>query len=336
MDINIALKFKVNIMAAENGDAWIANFSLNTINSQFPTLPEVATILQDGMESVFRELTVDIATCPCLTEEPFNLAGIGLNGNPSIIQVGDYTNLIPNPLYDSAKWNIEDMLLSTGYDSFIIGSGYAAYPYLPYNGHLIMNAAYKAPNITNASRIVFADKGQRRIVMLTQPKTTTCSFMGNFFLSEGRESNVLKVRAKGRQTDLDIITIMQDILYRHYRDCPVALGGVLRMRNGRVALNVMPKCYFQNKSSFRSLSKWFDCHDIELEQDLIAVGTIINTEPDILHYEQRYNSPLPRRHHQFHSFSNYGAGGQFVNDITRDTIEYEGYFNLANKIYMSD
>ncbi|XP_071578045.1 ester hydrolase C11orf54 homolog [Temnothorax nylanderi] len=350
-----------------NGDASTANIPLETIDLPFTTLSEIATILQNGMSLAFREVNVDISACPCLAREPFNLAGTGLNGNPSIIQVGDYASFIPTPRIDIAKWNIKEMLSSTCYDSFIIGSGYAAQPYMPYNGHLIMNAMYKAPNITNASRIIFADSsnGQRRIEMLTEPNQMMCSFMGNFFVSEGRQGNVLRVLAKGRISDLDIISIMQNILFTRFYDegRPIALGGVLRMRNGRVAQNVMAEQYPSRVPSFIDLARSFQCHDIELESDLIAVGTIINTDLEILSEELRYGSlnvnhdrdynlnfnfckniikylydfqPLPKRHHQFHSFSNYGAGGQFVNDITKDTIEYEGYFNLASKIYMWD
>ncbi|XP_024875829.1 ester hydrolase C11orf54 homolog [Temnothorax curvispinosus] len=174
--------------------------------------------------------------------------------------------------------------------------------------------------------------------MLTEPNQMMCSFMGNFFVSEGRQGNVLRVLAKGRVPDLDIISIMQNIFCGRFYDEGrlIALGGVLRMRNGRVAQNVMAEQYPPRVLSFIDLARSFQCHDIELESDLIAVGTIINTEPEILSEELRYGSPLPKRHHQFHSFSNYGAGGQFVNDITKDTIEYEGYFNLASKNYMWD
>ncbi|XP_071651479.1 ester hydrolase C11orf54 homolog [Temnothorax longispinosus] len=171
--------------------------------------------------------------------------------------------------------------------------------------------------------------------MLTRPDQMMCSLMGNFFISEGKQGNVLRVRAKGRESIVDIITIIQSILHRHFyeEDRTVALGGVLQMRNGRVAQNVMPEQYPPRVSSFIDLARWFKCHDLQVKSDLIAVGTIINTEPDILYEEQRYDSPLPRRHHQFHSFSTDGVGGQFVNDIM-STVEYEGYFNLASKIYM--
>ncbi|XP_071644812.1 ester hydrolase C11orf54 homolog isoform X2 [Temnothorax longispinosus] len=231
---------------------------------------------------MFKKLTIDVAACPCLTGEPFNLAGVGLSGNASIIEVGNYTNFMSTPQYDTAKWNFREILSLTTYDSFIIGSDYAAKPYMPYNGHLIMNAVYRAPtNITNASRIAFADNGRSRIEMLTDPYQIMCSFVGNFFVSEGRNGNVLRVRAKGRESNLDIITIMQGILYKRYcekKNCTVALGGVLRIKNGRMTQNIMPGQYPPRVSSFIDLARWFQYHNMYFESDLIAVGTIVNTK----------------------------------------------------------
>lgn len=82
-----------------------------------------------------------------------------------------------------------------------------------------MNAMYRAPaNIINASRIVFAEtsNGQTRIETLTKPNQLKCSLRGNFFVSEGRQRNVIRVHAKGRKSNLDIITIMQQILYDEF------------------------------------------------------------------------------------------------------------------------
>lgn len=36
------------------------------------------------------------------------------------------------------------------------------------------------------------------------------------------------------------------------------------------------------------LVKWFPCHTMFLESDLIAVGTLVNTEPKFFHMEKSY------------------------------------------------
>ncbi|XP_011861895.1 PREDICTED: ester hydrolase C11orf54 homolog isoform X2 [Vollenhovia emeryi] len=319
--------------------------SLIKVDLPLTTLSEVASVtvcimtaLQSDMNTFFREVNIDIVRCPYLTTKPFNLAGIGLNGNPYILNVGQIERFFPTPQPDMATWNIREILSNSCRDAFIIGAGYAATPYMPYNGHLIMNATYRAPaTFTNASRIVFADANneQRRIKTIDNPDHMMCSFMGNFFVSEGKEGNVLRVRAKRRESNLDIITIMHDIIYRHFQipqNRFVALGGVLRMRNGRVAHHLLAEEYPSQISTFDDLIKRFQCHDIPLESDLIAVGSFANLPPTFTE-ENRYGVSIPESFYQFNSFSDYGAGGNFISDTTNYMTEYEGYFNVARKLY---
>ncbi|XP_036139623.1 ester hydrolase C11orf54 homolog isoform X2 [Monomorium pharaonis] len=257
----------------------------NMFGLHVPTLPAVRDVLQEGMSLFFRELKIDIAACPCLTKPPYNLAGMGLCGNPSLIQIGGLPKFMTNPHQNinTAQWNIREVLSDTCNDSFIIGAGYAAKPYMPFNGHLIMNAMYRAPaNITNASHIVFADtsRGYFRTEKINNPSQMICSFMGDFFVSEGRQGNVLRVRAKNAiDKRYNIISIMQAILCKHYfveRNCRVALGGILKMRQGRVAHSIMPEKYPERIVSVDNFDTWFQRYDVALKSDLVAVGTLVN------------------------------------------------------------
>ncbi|XP_018306477.1 uncharacterized protein [Mycetomoellerius zeteki] len=166
---------------------------------------------------------------------------------------------------------------------------------MPYYGHLIMNATYRAPNdIRNESRIIFANRGngQTKIEKLTDSDHMIFTNKGTFFVSEGRAGNVIRVRAKGRKiSDTDIITSMQKVLYEKYKRNKyetVALGGVLRMRNGRVACNVMWDEYEEPMPPFYDFVKQLQCPEIDLESDMVAVGTILNDKPELLPQEQRY------------------------------------------------
>ena len=83
-----------------------------------------------------------------------------------------------------------------------------------------MNATYRAPmDIRNESRLIFAERGngQTRIEKLTDPNQMKYTNEGIFFVSEGREGLVIRVRAKDRKTiNTDIITSMQMVLYEKY------------------------------------------------------------------------------------------------------------------------
>ncbi|KAG5348151.1 CK054 hydrolase, partial [Acromyrmex charruanus] len=208
---------------------------------------------------------------------------------------------------------------------------------MPYYGHLIMNATYRAPmDIRNESRLIFAERrnGQTKIEKLTDPNQMIGTNKARFFVSEGREGLVIRVRAKGRKTiNTDIITSMQTILYEKYsrEHKIIALGGVLKMTNGSVACNLMWDDYEEPLGPFHGFIRRQQCAEIRLESDMIAVGTIVSDKPQLIHQEQRYGINLYDRS-EFHCFSNYGAGGQFISDITPDITEYEGYFNVAENL----
>ncbi|XP_018306474.1 ester hydrolase C11orf54 homolog [Mycetomoellerius zeteki] len=259
-----------------------------------PTLSEIAGVLHYGMQPLFHEVNVDVVSCPCLTGPPYNLAGVGLCGNASVVKY-DSEN---SEGWNHRTKNIRDILTTSCRDSFIIGSTYATKPYMPYYGHLIVNATYRAPNdIRNESRIIFANKGdgQTKIEKLTNSDHMIFTDKGTFFVCE-------------------------------------ALGGVLRMKNGRVACNVMWDEYEEPMPLFDDFVKQLQCPEIDLESDMVAVGTILNEKPQLLtDQEQRYGLNLYNRS-EFHCFSNYEAGGQFISDTTPDTTEYEGYFNVAEQM----
>ncbi|KYN21468.1 PREDICTED: ester hydrolase C11orf54 homolog [Trachymyrmex cornetzi] len=301
-----------------------------------PNILEIADVLQNGMQPLFHDVRVDIASCPDLTTAPYNLAGVGLGGNTSLVE------FLRHDVHTPWKHRTRDILkVFTGSirDSFIIGSTFATKPTMPYYGHLIMNAMYTAPmGIRNESRLIFAElrNGQTRIEKLTDPNQMIYTCKGNFFISEGREGPVIRVRAKGRKkSDTDIITSMQTVLYEHYgRNWKtVALGGVLKMTNGRVACNLMWDEYQEPILSFPDFVRAQQCTEICLESDMVAVGTIFNRQPLLFNQEQRYDLNLYNRS-EFHCFNNYGAGGQFISDTTPDTTEYEGYFNVAENIHL--
>ena len=68
-----------------------------------------------------------------------------------------------------------------------------------------------------------------------------------------------------------------------------ALGGVLKMKYGSVACNLMWDDYQEPVLPFYEFIKRQQCPEIYLESDMVAVGTIINNEPGLWTQEQRYN-----------------------------------------------
>ncbi|XP_018346838.1 PREDICTED: uncharacterized protein LOC108751248 [Trachymyrmex septentrionalis] len=117
-----------------------------------------------------------------------------------------------------------------------------------------MNATYRAPmDLKNESRLIFAERRneQTTIEKLTDPNKMIAT-QGNMFVSE-------------------------------------ALGGVLKMKYGSVACNLMWDDYQEPLLPFYEFIRRQQCTEIHLESDMVAVGTIVNTEPRLWAQEQRYN-----------------------------------------------
>ncbi|KAG5316636.1 CK054 hydrolase, partial [Acromyrmex insinuator] len=303
--------------AAPNGDAYTTDvLPYRVYPLETPTLLEIAEglynlihqtchnrclyymiiVLQNGMQPLFQRVNVDIASCPNLSTAPYNLAGVGLGSNTSILEfIHDGTN-VP---WNYKTRNIQDVLTTSCRDSFIIGSTYATKPHMPYYGHIrIINIfTFSSPtDIRNESRLIFAERrnGQTRIEKLTDPNQMIYTNKRSFFVSE-------------------------------------ALDGVLKMTNGSVACNLMWDYEEPMLESFHDFIRRQQCPEIHLQSDMIAVGTIINDKLKFITAERRYDVNLYDRN-EFHCFSNYGSGGQFISDITPDTTEYEGYFNVAENM----
>lgn len=102
-----------------------------------PTLEELQKHLIPGLKTNFRDVLVEVVDCPNLSQAPFHLAGQGLNGHPTLLEVGGPPYLLPlvdkSKLYDMrtmcekavAEKNMEEML--------VIGAGAGPYPFLNCN-----------------------------------------------------------------------------------------------------------------------------------------------------------------------------------------------------------
>lgn len=59
---------------------------------------------------------------------------------------------------------------------------------------------------------------------------------------------------------------------------------------------------------------------------MIAIGSLVSNDIKELAINTQH----------FHSFSLHNEGGHYVQDVTPDSMEYLGYFNVAESIYRID
>ncbi|KAL6419122.1 hypothetical protein ACFW04_011559 [Cataglyphis niger] len=150
------------------------------------------TILYVALNPYFEELEIEVVSCPCLTRAPYNLAAAGLSGSTGILRIGTFDNFYPRPRTYKV-YNIHDRLSRCNNDFFVIGSGFATQPWMPYNGHLTMNAVVSANsrNVINNSCIAYEVVTNELIMQTINDRNQIkCCLFGQFFFSEGKRGPV--------------------------------------------------------------------------------------------------------------------------------------------------
>ncbi|KAL6420593.1 hypothetical protein ACFW04_014640 [Cataglyphis niger] len=325
-------------------------FSMRKMELFVPQREELATVLQNGLKYHFVEATVEWVDCPDLTQEPFNLATSGLCGDAIISEISGMSYLFPF-MESEFQYSIKRIIKEI-YNNFnnglIIGASICLHlrQYLVQLGELIMNASFSRVTkddieIINKSHIAFLDETTGRCALESITNSDPhCYPHGNFFISEGKPGQVLKVWAKKR-IGLQFLTALQYTLEKKYSSdiYPklIGLGGTFVMKSGRARHHIMPYNWNNNLTNARRIHNWL--HYCDLHAPLVAVGTLLSSN---LVYKQAYKFSdleicgLTEIH--FHTFSSNGAaGGHFYTDVqSMDPVEYLGYFYPARMFYHVD
>lgn len=293
-----------------------------------PPLDEIRDVVAAGLTSNFETVKVEVVDCPNLTEDPFHLAGQGLNGSPTLLELGGPPYLLPHvdytKLYDLVSIS-QKALNCTKKEFLAIGAGAGPYPYVDSNCEGMYNLRVAANgHVHSESHLAQVTPDRKRVMLKKIPNTETrCALLGNIFVCEGRPGKVLKVTCKKRTGPKDFIAAIRTTLEQHYGDRTVGLGGVFLLKNGKAKQHVMSPFSETALNNEDELNEWLNFFD--MSATLIAVGTLVTNECD-----------LDLRLQHFHSFSRHGEGGHYHIDTTPDVVEYEGYFNVGEKIVRVD
>ncbi|XP_069703022.1 ester hydrolase C11orf54 homolog [Periplaneta americana] len=289
-----------------------------------PPLEEVVKVLSNGLTSNFAKVEVDIVDCPDLTKEPFTLACKGLGGKPRLIEVGGPPYLLPLVKRDKV-YDMKDLgKLADVEPAFLIGAGAGPWPYAGVNCEMMVNLEVKGGNANNHTRISKVNTKDGSCILERLPDSETrCALLANIFCSEGKPGKVLKVSCKKRTGKDDFIASIRKTLQAHYKEKAVGLGGTFLLKEGKAKQHIMPDFSTTPVNTDEEVEKWL--HFYNMSAPLIAVGTLASADPG-----------LDLRLQHFHSFSHHGEGGHYHIDTEPDTVEYLGYFSLAEYVYRVD
>lgn len=275
----------------------------------------------------FASVEVKVVDCPNLTEEPFRLTTPGLGGSPTLIEIGG--NAFMMPLADLTKiYNVKEIIEKSldGADSnlYAIGAGAGPFPSIGKNSEGIYNVKIsKQGDIENRSYISKVEGPNEECeVGRVKPCENKLGILGNLFACQGIEGKVLKVHCKKRIGGLNFIESIRLALTEHFGSKAVGLGGIFLLKQGAAKQHVMRDFPKKPINSEAELNKWLAFY--EMPAVLNAVGTLVTQEMDV---------DLRLQH--FHSFSDKWAG-HYHYDTTPDIVEYEGYFNIGEKVVRVD
>lgn len=298
-----------------------------------PPLDEVAAAVRNGLGSNFGTSSASISTPPDLRQPPFHIAGRGLSGNPRVADIGGQRNLFPKinlaKRYDLLRLS-EQMEMSNG---VLIGAGAGPFFDMGRNIELAPNVAFGSAadgelrNCTRYAKVL--DDGSALCERIGT--STGCALMCNLFGCDGETGPVLHIKGKSRTGKLNFTEAIQKGLADVYGDRLVSLGGVFVVRSGKLKMHVMPDFPEKPFTSRQDVDRWLHWYDMDTPMVCLSV----------LHSGDDKDLGLRKEH--THCFGADGAedshrGGHYHFDLdeTRDTVEYEGWFNVAEILYKID
>ena len=240
---------------------------------------KIFIVLGSGLSKFFLEYNIEIVDCPDLTEEPFFLARPGLGGgNISLVDVGGPPYLLPTAKRDKI-YDIRTIknMIDFKNDAFFVGAGAGPWPYANTNCEGIFNVAINDNVIDNQSRIAkISEKTGTCVVEQLPNSETRFAVLGNFFVSEGKPSKVLKLYCKNKLNGTDFITSVRQILTEEFCEGPIGLGGALLINAGKAKHHVMPDFSTKPINNVTELNEWLNFYDFSAP--LVSLGTIITDD----------------------------------------------------------
>ncbi|ERL89050.1 hypothetical protein D910_06428 [Dendroctonus ponderosae] len=302
------------------------SYPIHTKSLYQPPLTEVAEVFRSYLPTNFQEVNVSVVECPDLTSKPFLLAAGGLNGNAKLLEIGGTQYLLPlvtrEKLYD-----LLDIAKSVALEpAFLIGAGAGPHPFIGGNCEGIVNLKIEkgvADQQTRTSKVEGAD--EYMVVQILPNNETRIALLGNIFASEGKPGKVIKVHVKKRTGAKNFIETLRNAIEEKYgKDQLVGIGGAFLIAEGKAKQHVMRDFSKTPLTSEDDVNNWLKFY--EMSAPLTALGTFTSND----------GADLDLRVQHFHSFSTHGEAGHYHYDTTPDTVEYLGYFNVAQEVVRVD
>lgn len=225
------------------------------------------------MKKNFQEVIVEIVDCPNLTEEPYNLAGKGLGGSPTLLEAGGSNTLLK--VEDKLKvYNTKTLSqhVMGEKDILLLGTGAGPVHLNGRNCEIVINMKVSPDGKLvnkNYEALVKGEDDEIYIKKISDSDTNIFTYLSNVFLSEGNPGKVLRVYCKKRIGSLNYLESIRLALLGFYNEKCVGLGGIFLMKNSTFIQHLA-------KNSKQLLPYSFDLRKYEMPGPFNAVGTLFS------------------------------------------------------------
>ena len=234
---------------------------------------------------------------------------------------------------------------------FMLGAGAGPFHVLGQNSELMPNFAYGAAvdgegsrNVRNRTHYAKIKSDDSVCCAQIPGGSTDFAFMCNLYCSDGVVGPCLHVTAKSRTGPLNFTETIQKALKDSFGDKLISIGGVFLIKKGTANLHVMPDFPKEPFKSREDVEKWLRYFDMDFNKNengpLVCLSVFHSGDDGGL-------ALRPEHTHCFTVDGNDGdanepketaKGGHYHYDVekTREDVEYEGWFNVAEQLYRMD
>ncbi|KAK6744327.1 hypothetical protein RB195_011181 [Necator americanus] len=292
------------------------------INTLKPSNCELRSVIETALWKNFRNVQVEVATCPDLTAAPFHMTSNGFGRKFSVAAVGSLDNLYPCPNREK-MYDLKDVCKKCeAPNAFVFGAGGCPPKVAGKNGELVADANFSENKV--ASKITILVDNHSTPYITKTIESSKFIVMGDLGVSaQPGPGEVVHIKCSQRVGKESFPQCIQESLARHYGQSCVSLAGIFALLRGNASVHIAPD--FPDKS-FRSreeFDQWLQIFNLSAP---LICASVINS----------YDPGFGLRMHHTHCYSSHNDAGHFNNDITPETAEYEGWFTAAEKIYRID
>jgi len=303
-------------------------------------LNKLKTVLEENLKDYFCEVVVNVVDCPDLSVAPYNLAVSGVGGgNTGIVDLGGVPYI--HPLCDRKKvYKLEDLIPkcigSKDYPNgwYLSGAAAGPWPKFGVNSEMILNMKLGKDGklLNNKSKVALISGGNgddKKDVHVTDLdlSESRCALLANFMVSPGIKGKVLEIKCSKRTKNFDnyLTSSIRNALIKEFNSEPIGLGGLFLVKKSPSKIHVMPDFHPEPLNTPAQVDKWLKFYD--MDPPMLFQSVLVTSDPGLA---------LRLEHSHGWSLNIQNEAGHYHYDVEPESVEYHGFFALAEKIYRID